>query len=302
MERERIFKGKAPAIGKGAIALFMVVVNVGCYEAGRVIQLRGVDVTGPIHQIPVRVTDGDAEGRLRVTPTFASMPGGSIDGRIEIERDSRLFDLHQYDTTNNLHWNLPSYVVGIALDYGTSKHFSFSLGANYSRTNEKKSYEWDFGLGWRFQDEYLGGRFEAGVQWQDIEYNAVFDRYKIDYSFSGSDVVQYLYTFNRYGRYAWGNFYGSLTLNTVFRGSSLNGFVRAGYGVTSVLSNEMLRANEDGDIAATVGMINVTPGLFINLTKWSRLVVGCELISPVTMNSYSPEWLIVPVAQIDFTI
>ncbi len=176
MEREGIFEGKTPAIGKGAIALIMVAVYAGCYGAGRVIQLRSVDVTGPIHQIPVRVTDGDSEGRLRVTPTFASMPGGSIDGRIEIKQDSRLFDLHQYDTINNLHWNLPSYVVGIALDYGTSKHLSFSFGGNYSITNEKKSYEWDFGLGWHFQEEYLGGRLGAGVQWQDIECNALFDR------------------------------------------------------------------------------------------------------------------------------
>ncbi len=290
--------GNAPSIGNAAIAIFMAVASAGCYGSTQLVQVRKVEVTGPNHQIPVRITDGETEGHLRLTPNISVMQNRKIDGSVDIEKDPHLGRLSIYDTTDNVHWTMPSNVVGIALDYGLSKHFSFSLGGNYSKTNDKKSYEWDVGLGWCFYDQYLGGRFDFGFQWQDIAYSAYFDRYQSSPSGSGLD---YMYTFNRYGRYVTGNFYGSITLNTVFRRFPLNAFVRAGYGVTSVLSDEMLRVNEEGDIAAYVGMLNVTPGLYFDLTRWSRLVVGCEFSSPVSMTSYSPEWLIVPTAQIDLS-
>ncbi len=274
----------------------------GCSIVTNLVQLRDVKLTGPNHQIPVRVTDRDVEDHLRITPNFSITKNRNIDGNVEIDQDSRLYNLAGYDTANNLHWNLPAYVVGIGFDYGLSKHLSFSLGGNYSRTKEKKSYEWDAGLGWCFHDKYVGGRFEVGLQWQDVAYSATFDQYEVVNSWGNPEEVRYLYSFNRYGKYMTGNFYGNLTLNTVFQGAALNGFVRLGYGVTSVLSNEMLRVNEEGDITTAVGMVNITPGLYINLTEWSRLVVGCEFLSPVSMNSYSPEWLIVPIAQVDFTL
>lgn len=275
----------------------------GCTTTEPMVIARNVDVTGPFHQVPVRITDRDIDGHLRITPSILVTKKRNLDGATELNSD---YDLGMYgpnDSTNNLHWNLPSYVAGLSIDYGLSRTLSFSAGGTYSKTNGKESFEWDVGLAACFQDKTIGGRLEAGLQWQDINYSALFDRYNLEHDWStGEDAATYLYSFSRFGKFMTGNVYCNLTLNTKYQGSPVNGFVRVGYGVTSVLSNDMLRINENGDIATSVGFINITPGLYFNITRWNRLLLGCDFSAPVTMTSSTPDWLVIPVAQIDFTI
>ena len=295
--------------GSGLLAFVAVLFPVsvfllpGCTTTEPMIIARDVDVTGPFHQIPVRITDRDMAGHLRIIPHIAVMQRTNFSGVADLNSESDLNIYGVNDSTNNLRWNIPSYVAGLSFDYGLSKTFSLSAGGTYSKADGKKSLEWDFGLAACFQDEAIGGRLEAGVQWQDLNYSALFDRYNLEYNWStGDQVAAYLYSFNRYGKYLTGNVYVNLTLNTKYRHSAVNGFVRVGYGITSVLSNDMLRLNEDGDIATSVGFIDVTPGLYFKITRWNSLLLGCEFVTPATMTSSNPEWLVIPVAQIDFSL
>lgn len=302
MRRLNEFPGIGFLAFVGLLFPVSVLILSGCTTTEPMIIARDVAVTGPFHQLPVRVTDRNMDGHLSITPHIAFMQKTNFSGVAELNNES---DLNMYgvnDSTNNLHWNLPSYVAGLSIDYGLSKTLSFSAGGTYSNADGKKSLEWDFGLAACFQDEAIGGRLEAGVQWQDINYSALFDRYNLDQNWStGEEVATYLYSFDRYGKYVTGNVYVDLTLNTKYRRSPVNGFIRIGYGVTSVLSNDMLSLNEDGDVATSVGFINVTPGLYFDITRWNRLLLGCDFAAPVTMTSSTPQWLAIPVAQIDFT-
>lgn len=275
----------------------------GCTTVQPLMIADDVQVTGPLHQIPVRVTDRDMGGHLRIIPHIAFMQQRSINGAADLNNGTDLTQYGIYDSTNNVRWNLPSYVAGLSLDYGLSKSVSLSVGGTYANVSGRESLEWDAGIALCFQDPNLGGRLEAGVQWQDINYRTLLDRFDEEYNWNtGANTVTYLYSIERYGKFQTGNFYCSFTLNSRFSGSPVNVFGRVGYGVTSVLSNEMLKLNEEGDISTSIGFLNVTPGVCFNITRWNRLVLGCDFISPVGMSSSSPRWLVVPVAQFAFTI
>ncbi len=293
-------------IGRGFVCVLSLAASViqwGCVSTRPVVLARSVDITGPIHEVPVRVTDGSMKGQLRLTPHIEFSGRKSLDGTTGLNNDTNLERYGNYDSTSNVYWTLPSYVAGLSLDYGLSEAVSLSAGATYTDMNGNKSYEWDGGMAVCFQDRILGGRLEVGVQWQDISYNVILDRYDlISYSSTDGSTVRYLYSIDRYGRYLTANFYCDFVLNTKVESSPVNGFVRAGYGVTSILSNDMLRATEDGDIATSVGFFSLTPGLFFDITKWNRLLVGCDFISPAGMTGSNPRWLIMPLVQVDFTI
>lgn len=285
------------------LSLGVAVNQWGCTTTHPLVIARSVDVTGPIHQVPVRVTDGNMKGQLRLTPHIEFSRERNFDGTTGLNNDISLEQYGNYDLNNNVNWTLPSYVAGLSLDYGLSEAVSLSAGTTYSDMNGRESYEWDGGLAVCFQDRNIGGRLEAGVQWQDIRYNVILDRYDLirDWS-TGQSTREYLYSISRYGKFLTANFYCDFVLNTKVKSSPVNGFVRAGYGVTSILSNDMLRATEDGDIATSVGFFSLTPGLFFDLTKWNRLLLGCDFITPAGMTGSIPRWLIMPLVQVDFTI
>ena len=285
------------------LSLAAAVNQWGCVSTRPLVVARSVDIAGPIHQVPVRVTDGNIKGQLRLTPHIEFSREKDLEGTTGLNNDINLEQYGNYDSTNNVNWTLPSYVAGLSLDYGLSEAVSLSAGATYSDMNGRESYEWDGGLAVCFQDRNIGGRLEAGVQWQDIRYDVFLDRYDLigGWSTRGS-TSRYLYSIRRYGKFLTANFYCDFVLNTKVKSSPVNGFVRAGYGVTSILSNDMLRVSEDGDIATSVGFFSLTPGLFFDLTKWNRLVLGCDFINPAGMTGPKPRWLIMPLVQIDFTI
>jgi hypothetical protein len=257
-------------------------------------------VDGQIHQMPIRVNDGDMSGRLRISPYLELMPNTNMNGILQIQTNQDISQLPQYDTTKNLNWNLPSYVAGLSFDYGLSKVLSFSAGGNYSQADGKHSFEWDMGLGLCFDGDNSAGRIEAGLQWEDISYNALFDKYEIDHYFSGVDSVKYLGPFGINGQHSAGNFYINLTLNTRYPNSPVNGFVRIGYGVTSLLDEDMFPQNETENISTSVGFISVTPGLYFDIGKSNRIVLGCQFMSPTSLDSSDPAWLVSPVVQFDF--
>lgn len=303
MKRERRFREIGFRLLFGLVSAAGAVYQSGCTTVTPVVVARSVAVTGPVHRTPIRVTDGDIRGKFRFTPYVEVMPKRNVNGvtQLNVDYDSKKYG--NYDSTNNVFWNLPSYVAGLSFDYGLSKIVSFSAGGLYSKVNGKESLEWDAGLAFCFQGRDIGGRFEVGVQGQDIGYDAFFDRYNLESSQSaGRNNVVYLYSFERYGKILTGNFYCNFTLNTKIPRSPVNGFVRGGYGVTSILSNETLRPNEDGDVATSIGFVSISPGIFFNLTEWNRLLLGCDLISPIGMNPSSPRWLAAPILQVDFTI
>ncbi len=294
--------GIIPIIFGGVFILTAAVAFNGCYIAEPVVQLNNIDVDGPIHQVPIRVTDNDMAGHLRVTPHIEFMPKRKLEGILQIQTDQGITnDFPQYDTTVNLQWTLPSYVAGVSFDCGLSKVVSLSAGGNYSEVNGKHFFEWDLGLGLCFEGENSGGRLEAGIQWEDIFYKATFDQYEVDHYFSGADSVKYLYSFGGSGTHSNANLYVDLTLNTRFFDSPVNGFIRIGYGETSLIDASMFTGQESENISQSVGFVSLTPGLYFDVDKWDRLLLGCQFISPTSLNSSNPGWLVSPVVQFDFT-
>ncbi len=278
------------------------ILGEGCYVSEQVVQLNNMQVDGQIHQVPIRVNDGDASGHLTITPCVEFMPSKRIEGSLQVPTDGEISSLPQYDTTMNLQWNLPSLVAGVGMDYGLTKVVSLSADGNYSQINGKHSFEWDLGLGLCFEGENSGGRLEGGVQWENMSYHAVFDKYEVDhYIFGGGDSIKYLNSFEVNGDRSDWNLYVNLTLNTRFANSPVNGFVRIGYSNTSLIDNDMFSSEDEVDYSKSVGFISLTPGLYYDMGKWNRIVVGCQFMSSSSLNTSTPGWLVSPVVQFDFT-
>ncbi|MGO9482688.1 MAG: hypothetical protein ACLP05_13040 [Candidatus Kryptoniota bacterium] len=272
----------------------------GCYVPEQVVELDNLKVDGQIHQMPIRVNDGDMSGHLRISPYLEFMPKTNLTGVLQIQTNQDISQLSPYDSTRNLDWNMPSYVGGLSFDYGLSKILSFSAGGNYSQADGKHSFEWDMGLGLCFDGENGAGRIEAGLQWQDISYDASFDKYEVYQYYSGIDSVKFVDSFGINGSYSTANFYINLTLNTKYTTSPINGFVRIGYGVTSLLDDGMFPASQNVDISSSTGFITVTPGLYYDINKSNRIILGCQFMSPTSLDNSNPSWLFSPVVQLDF--
>lgn len=266
--------------------------------------INNVNIDGNIHQVPIRVNDGNMTGHVRITPNISILPVQRTTGTIKVPTYNAVELLPRYDSlSNNLRMNLPTYVIGLGLDYGLSDLFSLSADGNYYRVDGKQSFESDIGLALTFGGDQVASRLEAGAEFESSSYSAVIDQYKVFESGGlfnlNVDSAAYKSSYTTSGNNPSVDFYVNFTMNSRIKHSRVNWFARVGYGFISILSPSLPSAQNE---QRAVGFLTFTPGVFYDINDWSRLVVGCRFMSATSGFYFSPNWLISPVAQVDFTI
>lgn len=265
--------------------------------------INNINVDGNIHQVPIRVNDGDMTGHVRITPNISILPVQRTSATIKVPTYSAIELLPRYDSLNgNLHMNLPNYILGLGVDYGFSDLFSLSADGNYYQVGGRRSFESDFGLGITFSGDQIASRIEAGAEFESSSYNALIDQYRVFESgnlFNVTvDSAAYQSSYTASGNNPSVDFYVNFTLNSRIKHSRVNWFARIGYGFTSILSPTLPTA---GNEQTAVGFLTFTPGVFYDINKSTRLVVGCRIMSAMSGYNMSPNSLISPIAQMDFT-
>jgi hypothetical protein len=288
-------------------------------------------VKGPISQPPVRITNGQKGGTFTISPKVFINNKKSLSGYIDEHTKVNSQGFFQVDTFynsdgswyyresnannsnfkgDNFEWILPDALMGVDLDICLSDHVALSGGFNYIVQGQKSLIGGSVGFGFFTQKEGTSTRFDAGIIWQSMFYDAmsvvVTTR---STSTSSSSTVGF---FRDRDKESTVNFFASLTYNSAYESLPINFFLSAGYFSQTVIDFKTIDTDveyhlfsnttvitEDLRSEATAGFIHITPGIYKDITEWSRVILGVRLLKEVQLERVSQSFFVIPVLQFD---
>ncbi len=290
--------------------------------------VQDINVKGPINQPPIRISVKDSTS-FTISPKFFINSNKIYDARIEGHTPVNSEGIFQIDTIRNentynialgkntfdfkgenLHWSIPDYMVGLDLDIALSKKVALSGGFSLSGKDRTSLYGYRVGLGFFSASKNIGVRFDGGLIWQKYTYDAasVIVRGKdTDFGSSTSEVIFY----RDKGKSVNLNHYLSLTINTLYDDLPVNFLINVGYSGQSLVDYEPSTPDEryyifnpfyrveDMRGEAYVAFVNVSPGIYMNLNEWSRLVFATRFFFQVDLESSSNSTFLIPMLQFD---
>lgn len=294
--------------------------------------VQDVNVKGPINQPPIRITGRDSTS-FTISPKFFinsnRIYNGRIDGHTKVNSEGEF----QVDTIingneisykiapgkntfnfkgENLHWSIPDYIVGLDLDLALSKKVALSGGFTFSGKDKTNLYGYRAGLGFFSASKSIGVRFDGGLIWQKYTYDAasVIVRETDTEGSSTSEVIFY----RDEGKSVNLNAYLSLTINTLYDDLPVNFLINVGYSGQSLVDYKPSSLDERYYIfipfyrvedlrgEAYAAFLNVSPGIYMNLNEWSRLVFATRFFFQTDLESSSNSTFIIPMLQFDLSL
>ena len=316
-----------------SIALIFISL-VGCTTINQTIYLQNIEVTGPMNNPPLNITIDQKRGSFTISPRFTINDNKQISGRIEKHSFVDLQGIYRVDTVfnndgsryykesnlnsrefsgNNLRWNLPSFSAAVNMDYSVGNHVALNMGLNYSVQNQSDFLGGNAGIGFFSENEGSAFRFDAGIMWQSLSYEAwtvVITEEKPLFG-SASTSVDF---FKDRGKSTYWNPYASLTFNTSSNTSPLNFFINLGYFSQTLFDFEPSSPNpeyypfgltvitNDQRGESTTSFLNLTSGVFINMTEKSRVILGVRLMKETQIVQTSKSLFVLPVLQFDMSL
>ena len=242
--------------------------------------------------------DGRVEGHTRVNARGVYQVDSTVNnGSVSYtERDGVNTYTFQGE---NLTWELPNYTVGLDFDYTLTNHLALSLGLNYSPGKSREFWGGSVGLGYFFYNKGLGGRLDAGAIFQSTSYTVDYV-HVVDPAFSQTSDVTFL---RKSGREMYTNFYGSLTINSMHPDWPINLFLQLSLSTQTFVAVTSPQSNgfEELQVHHLTTFLSVTPGIYINLTPASRIMLGLRLAHAMNIEDASHDFVPMPTAQLDFS-
>ena len=298
------------------------------------IYLQDIEVSAPINQSPVHITDSTQTG-ITVSPRISFNTKKTLQGKIDNHTLVNSKGLFQIDTVfnndgtfyfketagankypfngNNLRWTLAELTASVDFDFKVSRSVSLFMGANYSVVNQKSLWGGLVGLGLMSSGKNTGIRVDLGLNIQEMPYDAytLVSVTQTGPSGTSNYVVDYLD--------ALSDTHFDPFINLTFNSSNpdwlFNIFVQAGYSIQSLVDftpetevdhNPFYYNNvsitEDLRGEATAGLINITPGIFFNFGDTGRVLVGTSLYWITQTEEVDNSFYLVPMLQFDFSL
>jgi len=214
------------------------------------IYMQELDARGHLFMPPVFVTDSTSPGQFRIVPFASAGRSTTLEGAVEGHTNVNVNGIYQLDTTyngneitlretpganrfpyqgKNFRWDVPDFVFGVDGDIALSRSFSFGFGIQYSAQQGEGFWGGSFGVGLHSAGNELAIRWDGGVHWTPISYDAltvVVTRTSV-FGSSFEDVA----VFHDRGQDTHLGFYSSVTANSRRPDWPLNFLVS--FGVTS---------------------------------------------------------------------
>ena len=294
--------------------------------------LQDIKIEGPVSQPPLHITKGQKSGTITISPRISINTEESVAGRIDGHTDVNSRGFYQVDTlyrndgtwiykesnannsrynSNNLKWSLPDASIGVDLDLSVSDHFAFFGGLNYVVHNQKTLTGGSAGLGVFSEKEGHSFRFDAGILWQSLFYDAATVMITTTDLPSGPTTTEVTFFRDR-DKSSSVNFFTSLTYNSAFDDFPANFFINLGYFSQSLADFEPGETDidhypfsytttivEDTRGEATTSFFNISPGLYIDLNPWSRVIFGVRILKETQLEETSKSLFISPGIQLD---
>ncbi|HVO73676.1 MAG TPA: hypothetical protein VMT35_06610 [Ignavibacteriaceae bacterium] len=312
------------------IILLSLFLLFGCATITEKVYLQQVEVAGPINHPPIHITGGKEKSSITVSPKIFINTTASVSGQVNHTYVNGQ-GIYQLDTIQNgdgtwryrespanrskyrgrnLNWKLPNLYAGLDLDISLSKSISFAASVNYSNNDQTGLMGGSVGLGFYKENEQGAIRFDAGINIQEYAYDASTVVVTTTDPFWGSPTTEITF-FHDINKNSDVNFYASLTYNSIFENSPVNFFVSLSYFGQSLLDFEPSETNVDyypfgvikyttdarGEVSSSY--LSVSPGIYQNLSPWSRIVLGVSIIKNIGLEQPSQSVFILPQIKFD---
>jgi len=317
------------------IPLLLFVAGCKAYypSTGELIYLQEIEVTGPLNQPPIHITDSSAFSVFTLSPTLSYSPQTVVDDEIGGHTKVDENGIFQVDTINNngiytftekrevniykyseknLTWNVASIYAALDLDYRLSSNFGLFVGLNYSSRNKVSTWGGTAGLGAFSATSQAGIRLDAGLSIQEIAYDAhtVVITRTFPAGGDGDGDVQFSREIDKSAHF---DPYISLTFNTTYRDWVFNIFLNGGYSLQTIVSFSSESNStqdetgyryytQDARGESTSGFWNFTPGIYFFIGKTGRLLIGTRFYFQKNDENVSPSSFIIPMVQFDYRL
>jgi hypothetical protein len=324
------------------IKLFYIIIVINlsaCFSEDVVkvttIHLQEANVTGPINQSPIHLSEEAETPFFTVSPKFSYVQSEQINSYVSghtpinsegiFEVDTLFYEngaisyyqvpganIYEYEG-QNLSWNQSSVTAGFDFDARFTKAFAAFLGINYTSTNNQNLWGGNTGLSLLLTTNELGLRLDAGLFFQSIAYDA----YTVEIVQTSNS--EYVIFYHDIGESTHWDPFASLTINTSSPDWFVNFFLNLGFSQQTLVgftpedkdetyyhSDDLFFYEGETEIVqdlrgeSTASYINVTPGLFFKVGRSSRILFGVRFYYDNGLDDSSKSNFILPILQADF--
>ena len=302
--------------------------------------LQDVQVTGPINQLPIHITDSTDTPSVTISARFSYNPEKELKAKTEGTPMVNSQGFYQVDTIynngtityektpgvnlypypgQNLTWNFATVTAGLDFDFKLSKNFALFAGVNHAGGNNKSLWGGTGGLGIFGVKNGIAFRIDAGLHIQSISYDAYTIAEVKETDFFGSTEEYVLFYHDRDNSTNFDPFV-NFTINTAKSDWILNIFINGGYSLQSLLDFEpktidyewfpiplppfvyQTTTTIDFRGETTAGFLHFTPGIYFNFAEQSRILIGARFYYETQLNEATKNLFILPMMQVDFTL
>ncbi len=295
------------------LIIFSSIILTSCATVQNVVYLQEVEVNTPLSPPPIRITKDMSAGSVTLSPRILLSNYSEISGNA----GTRKFVSSQQDSVfrsknKNLFWKMPKMSFGFDLDIAVTDHVAFSGGINYSINNQRRLWGGSFAIGFYQEKNSNAVRFDAGLRLQEFYYEAKSIVEQTIDPIWGDPTTSVGYFFDQDRDFSYDLFL-LLSYNSTMKEFPLNFFMNLGYFSQTILDfsptwgSDILYSTffltpthtEDARGEATISLLTATPGIFIDVTEWTRIIVGARFMYNIDFDSASRDLFILPVMQID---
>lgn len=309
----------------------------GCTTV-QTLYLKDVEVTGPINQSPIHITDSTETPSVTMSMRFSYNPEKEIQAKSEGTPIVNSEGFYQVDTIynsngtitykksnenkfqyqgQNLTWNFATLTAGFDFDFKLSKNFALFAGVNYAGGNNKSLWGGNAGVGVFGVNNGFAFRLDAGLHFQSIAYDA-YTIAEVEETDFGGSTYEYVMFYHDIDKATYFDPFVNFTFNTAKRDWVLNIFINGGYSVQSLLDfepktidydwfffppfvfNETITSDYRGE--TTAGFVHFTPGVYFNFAEQGRILIGARFFYETQLEEATQNLFILPMMQVDFSL
>lgn len=292
--------------------IFSTMLLVSCANINQIIYIQDAEINGPMNPPPIPITKDKSPGSFTLSPRIAINQYSEIWGNIGTRKFvSPTQDSTFRSSTKNLLWKIPQTAFGVDFDLAVSSTFAIAGGVNYSVVDQTKLIGGSIGIALFREKENGAIRFDAGVLIQELYYDAktIVETTTDPLWGDPYTTVSYFHDRNKNSDI---DIYAMLTYNSTMKNFPINFFLNLAYysqtildfnpQTTTDLSYAIILSEktiEDARGEASSSYLSTTPGIFIDFTDWSRLVLGARMSYDIGIDGSSRNFFVLPVLQLD---
>ena len=282
---------------------------ISCTTTKQTLYLQEAEVTGPISQPPIHLTDSSDTPSVTFSPKFSYNTKKTLTGNVSQSTGLYGSDTIFIPSENSLTWNMSTVYAGLDIDLIVSRSFAISLGVNYSSQSNFESWGGIVGIGLFGYNKGSAIRFDVGLNIQSMRYDAYTVVSSVTTGFWG-ESDEYIAFYHDVGKSTSFNPFFNFTYNTAYKSWPVNLFINAGYSIQTLFNFEPKTSYyafgtftvTDLRGKTTAGFFSFTPGIYFFLGESNRVLLGSRFFLETQIDGANPTLFILPMIQFDFRL